>query len=194
MAAAGTLLSDLTSSGGDGDLVQKILSDMNIPTEQPQRALPPPMPTSAPQSYSQSYSTQPMTMDSRIPTSHMIGNEHPSSADFAAAMQGIQGMQGMQGIQGMQALPGSIPTKPEYHPPSKNLYSSVINEIKIPLLVTLLFFIFSLPPIRILVAHYMPTLIRATGEFHMTGLVAVSMVVGLTFWFLQRIIAPLISL
>ena len=34
MAAAGTLLSDLDGSGGggDGDLVQKILSDMNIPS------------------------------------------------------------------------------------------------------------------------------------------------------------------
>jgi hypothetical protein len=43
MAAAGTLLADLDTQGGggDGDLVQKILSDMNIPTGEQRRPAPP---------------------------------------------------------------------------------------------------------------------------------------------------------
>ena len=217
MAAAGTLLSDLDGSGtvgGDGDLVQKILSDMNIPSDSSQGtgafrgSSPPPLPAQTPQSYNQmAGSTQPMTMDSRIPTSHMIGNEHPTPADFAAAMVGSRvdpgAMYGnasasasaghaypQQQGQG-QPIPGSMPYDAT---PSKNIYGTILGEIKIPAIVALLFFVFSLPPVRVLVAHYMPSLIKATGEFHITGLLVISMMVGITFWILQRIIAPLLSL
>jgi hypothetical protein len=104
MAAAGTLLADLDGqSGSDGDLVQKILSDMSIPTNS-QRVAPPPLPAQAP-IYQQQMggSTAQMSMDSQIPRSHMIGNEHPSPADFASAM-GSHGPVGMQ-MPGMQ-MPG----------------------------------------------------------------------------------------
>jgi hypothetical protein len=200
MAAAGTLLSDLDGSGGgggDGDLVQKILSDMNISSDgqgqgQGQRHanIPPALPA---QSYNQmSGSTQPMTMDSHIPTSHMIGNEHPTPADFAAAMAGAHAQQPIYAPVQQHTMP--VPGAVAYEAPSKNIYSTVISEIKIPFVVAILFFIFSLPPIRVLVAHYMPGLIKATGEFHITGLLVISSMVALTFWILQRIIAPLLSL
>ena len=214
MAAAGTLLSDLDgsgTSGGDGDLVQKILSDMNISSDGGQgsgafrgSSSPPPMPAQTPHSYNQMpSSTQPMTMDSQIPTSHMIGNQHPTPADFAAAMAGarvdpgamyapVNPMMNYGQGQGQQQQP--IPGSAAYDPPSKNIYGSILGEIKIPAVVALLFFVFSLPPVRVLVAHYMPSLIKATGEFHITGLLAISIMVGVTFWVLQRIIAPLLSL
>lgn len=204
MAAAGTLLADLDgqSGGGDGDLVQKILSDMNIPTGQ--RSAPPPLPAQTPVYQQQmASSTSQMNMDSHIPTSHMIGNEHPSPADFAAAMgshagpqaygphggmgQGQGQGQGMPGMPGMQ-YGGAAPE------PSKNFYGKFLEEMKVPFVVAILFFLFSLPPIRVLLAHYMPTLIKQTGEFHTTGLLAVSVIVGSTFWVLQRVIAPLLSL
>jgi len=200
MASAGTLLSDLDGSGGgDGDLVQKILSDMNIPTQDAgMRAPPQPMPVQRHenQGYEQEPNTnQHITMDSRIPTSHMIGNEHPTQAEFAAAMIGMgssnqgvamsgAGMQ-MPGMPGMQA-PASEPTK--------NLYTYIVNEIKIPFVVAILFFIFSLPPIRIILSHYMPSLIRPTGEFHISGLLVISLTMGATFWLMHRVIAPLLSL
>ena len=198
MASAGTLLSDLGGGGsaGDGDLVQKILSDMNIPTQQP-RSVPPPMPAPTPKEYTQATnSTQPIAMDSRIPTSHMIGNEHPTPADFAAAMIGVANARpdiAMNAAPVGAPMPGASAT-PQYETPSKNLYGYIVDEIKVPFVVAILFFVFSLPPIRILVAHYMPTLIRATGEFHITGLLVISALVGATFWTLQRVIAPLLSL
>jgi hypothetical protein len=201
MAAAGTLLADLDSqSGGDGDLVQKILSDMNVPTNS-QRASPPPLPAQAP-IYQQQMgsSTAQMTMDSQIPQSHMIGNEHPSPADFASAMgQGMQGMGGMGGMQGMPGMPGmpgmqGIPGIAYSAEPSKNIYGRVIDELKVPFVVAMLFFLFSLPPIRVLISHYIPSLIKQTGELHTTGLLTVSALVGVTFWVLQRVIAPLLSL
>jgi hypothetical protein len=112
----------------------------------------------------------------------------PGAMYAAAPMQGNPMMP--MGPMAGQAIPGSA----AYDPPSKNIYGSILGEIKIPAVVALLFFVFSLPPIRVLVAHYMPSLIKATGEFHITGLLAISIMVGMTFWILQRIIAPLLSL
>jgi hypothetical protein len=205
MAAAGTLLSDLDGGGGggdgqDGDLVQKILADMNVPSgggDPGRRPIPPPMPTPTPQHYQQMpASHQPMTMDRQIPTSHMIGNEHPTPADFAAAMVGIGGQRA--DIAAMAAPVGPMHGTPipgtVYEPPSKNLYGRIVEELKVPFVVALLFFVFSLPPIRVLVGHYMPRLLQPTGEFHITGLLLASAIVGGTFWLLQRVIAPLLSL
>ena len=202
MASAGTLLSDLDGGegGGDGDLVQKILADMNIPSggggERGMPPPPPPMPQQAPPNYAQMpSSTQGMTMDSHIPTSHMIGNEHPTPADFAAAMAGVASSRpdiaAMAAPVG-QPMPGVMPTT--YEAPSKNLYGTVLQEAKVPLVVAFLFLVFSLPPIRVLIAHYAPSLIRPTGDYHMTGLLTVSVLVGASFWVLQRVIAPLLSL
>jgi hypothetical protein len=197
MAAAGTLLQDLdsSSSGGDGDLVQKILADMNIPTTSTARSVPPPMPTYTPAQHQQvGVGNTSMTMDSQIPTSHMIGNEHPTPADFAAAMTGVAGMRPTEGMMGgapLVAMPGATQT---YEAPSKNLYSRILDELKVPFVVAILFFLFSLPPVRILMAHYVPRFIKATGEFNTMGLAFVALLNGVTFWLLQRVIAPLLSL
>ena len=201
MASAGTLLSDLESSGGgspnDGDFVQKILQDMNIPTGGGGggRSIPPPLPAQAPPMMPPS--TQGLTMDSRIPSAHIIGNEHPTPADFAAAMVGATGRLPQASMAGSPYVPGVMPQQQQqelYEPPSKNWYGRIAEEIKIPFLVSLLFFVFSLSPIRVLVAHYVPALIKNTGDYQVTGLLAVSAAVGLTFWVLHRIIAPLLSI
>lgn len=204
MAAAGTLLSDLDGSGGgggDGDLVQKILSDMNIPSGSGGggsgggRPVPPPM-----QQQGQGQggmnrdpgyagSTQNMTMDSRIPTSHMIGNEHPTPADFAAAMVGAHSMGGP-----FTQAPAEEPMPGFASGAKANIYSRIVQEIKVPFVVALLFFLFSLPPIRVLVSHYMRSMIKPTGELNMVGLLFISLLVGAVFWILQRVIAPLLSL
>jgi hypothetical protein len=211
MASAGTLLSDLDqkSGGNDGDLVNQILSDLNIPTASQNQVAgrgppPPPMPSlsslggqQAPIYQQQmAATTAPITMDSRVPTAHIIGNEHPTPADFAAAMTGMAGVRpNEQMLQGspVGAMPGAYPSQQVYEPPSKNFYGKILDEVKIPFIVALLFFVFSLPPIRVLVAHYLPTFIKSTGEFTVVGLASASGVVGLTFWILQRIIAPLLS-
>ena len=199
MAAAGTLLSDLDGSGGaDGDLVQKILSDMNIPTNSGARPVPPPMQQGQPQQqqgYNPASSTQNMTMDSRIPTSHMIGSEHPTPADFAAAMVGVASSR--PDVASMSASYTAAPMPGFAEAPaseSKNIYSRIVAEIKVPFVVAILFFIFSLPPVRVLVSHYMRSLIKPTGELNLLGLLFISGIVGAVFWLLQRVIAPLLSL
>ena len=216
MASAGTLLSDLDSSsgGGDGDLVQKILQDMSLPSGGQQRPIPPPLPASTPSSHSMaSNSHMPMTMDSHIPTSHIIGNEHPTPADFAAAMTGLSGARPSEQkvaafaapVDPSLAMPGAYMGQqyaPEqeqrqdiiYPSTKKTLWNRLIDEAKLPFLVGLLFFVFSLPPIRVLFAHYLPRAIKHTGEFNLFGLMIVSLFVGGAYWVLLRIVAPLLSL
>ncbi len=198
MAQAGTLLSDLDgqSSGNDGDLVQKILADMSVPSQRGPPP-PPPMPQQTPPQYNQIPSTTaPMTMDSRIPTTHMIGNEHPTPADFAAAMHGMNMQQGSHAPVGM--MPGaqvySSQQQPPIAPPSKNIYGRILDEIKTPLLVAILFLTFSLPPVRVLIAHYLPSILKPTGDLTMLGLAGLALVAGAVFWVFQRVIAPLLSL
>jgi hypothetical protein len=207
MASAGTLISDLDQQqggGGDGALVDQILRDLNYPTGGQQQAHPqagrgpppPPLPQQQPM-YQQAPTTAPMTMDSRIPTAHIIGNEHPTPADFTAAMTGMAGARPSEHtLMGapVGTMPGAYQQPQVYTPPTKNFYSRVIEEVKVPFVVALLFFVFSLPPIRVLVAHYIPSFIKSTGEFTIIGLGAASAVVGTTFWLLNRVIAPLLSL
>ena len=197
MATAGTLIADLNpgSPTADGDYVQKILSDMNIsntpaaaaPTQRP---LPAPLPAQMP-IYQQQMapSMQQMTMDNQIPNSHMIGGQHPTPADFAAAVIGTPIAQAHGSL-----MPGTAAPVMVTGGEQKNFYGRLLDEIKIPFVVALLFFAFSLPPIRVLIAHYLPSLIKQTGEFQMYGLLAVSGIVGVSFWLLQRVIAPLLSL
>lgn len=198
MAAAGTLLADLDSApgGGDGDLVQKILADMSAPAVQSNRPVPPPMPSFAAQAPTPLASSHSVSMDGRIPTSHMIGNEHPTPADFASAMMSAGAGAGAGPGAGSPYTSGQGHAQPQqvYEAPQKNLSGRILDEIKIPFVVALLFFIFSMPPIRILAAHYVPALIKNTGEFNLMGLMGVSAVVGITFWILYRVIAPLLSL
>jgi hypothetical protein len=193
MAAAGTLLQDLDStSGGDNDLVQRILSDMNAPSGPQTRPPPPPLPQqSQPQDHMMGSGNSHMTMDSTIPTSHMIGNQHPSPADFAAAVAGSRS------DTAFSAMPiGQIPGSQTVAPQQKSwwLTSFLLEELKVPFMAGLLFFLFSLPPIRIVISHYLPSIIKQTGEYSLLGLAIVSLILAMSFWVLQRVVAPLLSL
>lgn len=204
MAAAGTLLQDLDStSGGDNDLVQRILSDMNAPSSPQARPPPPPLPMqSQPQDQMMGSGNSHITMDNTIPTSHMIGNQHPSPADFAAAVAGSRSpdmsfnampVGQMPGMSGMSGMPGSVVLPPKTS--GLSWFSSLLlEEVKVPFMAGLLFFLFSLPPIRIVISHYIPSIVKQTGEYSLLGLAIVSLILSSSFWILQRVVAPLLSL
>ena len=95
-----TLLSDLDSSpgsGGDGDLVDQIIKEMN---GGPQGAnmFTPPQPPPSPAMMPSNPGMMPVQMsntalsshhmDNGPATAHMIGGAQPTPADFAAAMHG----------------------------------------------------------------------------------------------------------
>lgn len=206
MASSGTLLSDLEgspSAGGDTDLVKKIFADMNSgstanPLMPSQGMIMSPNPNSIAQ----------VAMDNIPATSHIIGKDHPTPGDFAAAMHGVPRMEG----QGMGAPPPPMPATaypaqgqwatytnpqmamPMMQEPKKNMYAQIANELKIPILVSILVFVFSLPFLNILFSHYAPMLLKPTGDLTTMGLLLKSLLAGLSFWLLQRVIAPLIAL
>lgn len=209
MASSGTLLSDLDSSGGggDNDLVKKIFADMNVgsptnPMMQPQGGvIMSPNPNSV----------QQHSMDTVPATSHIIGKDHPTPGDFAAAIHGVPRMEGQMGgmappppmpaggmmAQGQQwapyanQMPQQMPIMAE---PKKNIYARVAEELKTPILVAILVFVFSLPFLNILFSHYAPLLLKPTGDLTTVGLLIKSVLAGASFWLLQRVIAPLVSL
>ena len=194
---SGTLLSDLDSSSSDGDLVQKILNDMNEAPPAPQVTSRQPTPAGSNQihpSVINSPNPNSITshsMDNGPATAHMIGNEHPTNADFASMMNSKQYNQHQQ-QQWQQYNQPSAPSNQPYVP-KKQWYSSFLSEMKTPILVSLLFFVFSLPFLNILFAHYIPYLVKGTGELTMVGLVVKSLLAGIVFWILHRIVAPLLT-
>ena len=194
---SGTLLSDLDTSSSvnssDGDLVQKILNDMNDAPPAPQvtsRQATPAGHNQIHPSVINSPNPNSITnhsMDSGTATAHMIGNEHPTNADFASMMNSKQ-----QYHQQQQWQQPVVAAPPPYVPKNQ-WYSSFITELKTPVLVSLLFFVFSLPFLNILFAHYIPYLVKGTGELTIIGLIVKSLLAGLVFWIFHRIVAPLLT-
>lgn len=202
---SGTLLSDLDTSGGmnsnDDGAVQRILNEMNS------GGSPPPMPSmqlQAPQVQSRQptpvqqvmsspnpNSTVQYQMDSAPPTAHIIGGEHPTSGDFAQMM--YTGRQPQQYVnQNQYAQP--MQQQMMYMPPvnKKNWYSDIATEAKTPLLVSLIFLVFSLPFVTLLISHYLPSFVKGSGELTTIGLLIKSLLAGSSFWVLHRIVAPLL--
>ena len=192
MSSSGTLLSDLQQSGspGDDDLVKQIFKDMNQPVSTGSMVNSP-----NPNTYA------PIAMDPNPATSHVIGRDHPTPADFAAAMHGVRdnagGMPNMmpppQG-QFMHQAQGQWQGQQAPEGNKRNIYSRVADEVKTPILVTLLVFIFSIPVVNVLFSHYIPSLVKPTGDLTTVGVLVKSVLAGATFWILQRVVAPLISL
>lgn len=192
-----TLLSDLDSgpsSGKEGDLVQQILNEMNGGADSAPMAPPPPAPAQFPSN--PGVLPAPMsptalaahTMDAGPATAHVIGGSHPTPADFAATMGG-----------GSMAAytPPSHPSPRAAYPvtgPKRSFAQKFAEEFKLPVLVSILVFVFSLPVVNILFAHYIPSMVLPTGQLTTVGLIIKSFAAGASFWVLQRIIVPLLSL
>ena len=197
-----TLLSELDSAPaqGDGDFVQNILNEMNGgvgPTN------PPIQPPPAAGGFNQGVinapnpnTMAPRQMDSAPNMAHMIGNSQPTPADFAqmmntsggpvAAAQG--GDQWGASYQPQQQRAASPP------PPKRSWLARSIDELRVAFFVVILVFMFSLPVVNFLFAYYVPSMVKSTGELTMIGLLVKSVAAGASFWVLQRVIVPLLSL
>jgi len=188
-----TLLSELDSSpaSGDGDFVQSILNEMN-------GGPPPPQPP--PASFSQGMinapnpnTVAPHAMDNGPITAHMIGNSHPTPADLTQIMNthvvaAPQGGGGMGGAAYQQA-----PQPPIYAPIKRSWLSRTADDLRSTISIVILVFVFSLPIVNFLFAHYLPWTVKSTGELTWIGLLVKSVLAGITFWILQRVVVPLLS-
>jgi hypothetical protein len=82
--------------------------------------------------------------------------------------------------------------KKEEEPASKNWQAEWADEFKIPILVAIVTLIVTLPAVNLLISHYAPKLLRPGGDLNTYGLVARALLSGALFWFLQRVVAPLV--
>lgn len=196
MATAGTLLSDLDGKtpvlNHDDDLVNKILADMNVPSQNnPVMNAPPPMGhgnrmISAPNPNS----TYPHGMDPATPTAHLIGKDYPTAADFANVMHSGGLSHGGSAFQAMAPPPAYPTLLPSVQ---GNAYSEIIAQLKQPLLVAILIFLVSLPALHVLIGHYFPSMIRLGGDLTTVGLMLKSAIGGFLFWFIQKVLVPLMA-
>jgi hypothetical protein len=205
MANAGTLLSDLDGKAplaGDGDLVKMIYQDMNSGQDMrpgmPSAMAPggvqgPMMPMPPPQQ-----STQQYQMDPGPHTAHIIGGQHPTSADFAQMLQ--------SSAPGFAAAGNwaSVPQAPQQAQLAAQIASMqasqgkawsnfIGDELKTPVLIAILVFIINLPFISVLVAHYAPWMLKSSGDMNIYGQLSKSLLVGGLFWGANRIILPLLG-
>ena len=207
MATAGTLLSDLDSkapvlNSKDDDLVNKILADMNIPSQSNPIMNSPPPPSGNGNRMINSpnpNTTYPMSMDPATATAHMIGKDYPTSADFANVMHSPSYSHGgssfadvgpymqqhpMHQMQQMQQ-PTLVSSS------NGNIYAEIINQIRQPLLVAIIIFLVSLPVLNVLIGYYVPSLLRIGGDLTTAGMGLKALFGGFLFWFIQKIIVPL---
>jgi hypothetical protein len=198
MATAGTLLSDLGSSpgGGDGDIVQRILADLNT-TESASnpvmQTMPPPGGNGRVINSPNPNTTYPLAMDPSTANAHMIGKAYPTAGDFAEMMQqGSPSMSQGQQFQQMSQGGGSPPILTQLSN-GKGWFADYINQLRQPLLVAIIFFVVSLPVINVLLGHYMPSLLRASGDLTTIGLLVKSLGAGVLFWIILNILVPLVS-
>ena len=183
-----TLISELDSAPalGDGDFVQNILAEMNGGSRQ------------VINEPSSNTAMAPRVMDNGPATAHVIGNQHPTPGDFAKAMNTHQGQAQVQASNdmgsGQAAYNTPAPVAPRPAPAKKSWLSRIFDEFRMPLLVTIIVFIFSLPVVNFLFAHYIPWMVLATGQLTTVGLLIKSLAAGSAFWIGQRVVIPLLSM
>lgn len=197
MASGGTLLSQLDEKAPvfgnkDDDLVNKILADMNLPSQSNPIMNAPPPPSGNGSRIIQSpnpNSTYPIAMDPATATAHLIGKDYPSAADFANLMHAPGFSHGGSSFASVQPIPSPQPTLIDTT--KNNMYADIISQVKQPLLVSIIIFIVSLPVINVLIGHYIPSLLRIGGDLTTAGLVVKSLFGGFLFWFIQKVLVPL---
>lgn len=189
-----TLLSDLdsTPAAGDGDFVQNILNEMNG------GGAPPPAVGATNQVMINSpnpNTVAPHAMDNRPITSHMIGNSHPTPADFTQMVNTHQPVGAPQetGTMGGAAYTPQEPVYAPQPPPKRSWFLRTADDFRVAFFVAILFFFFSLPVVNFLFAHYIPSMVKTTGELTWIGLLVKCLMAGMAFWVLQRVIVPLLS-
>lgn len=198
MASAGTLLSDLDGKAPvfskDDDLVNKILADMNMPSSSNPIMSAPPPPSGNGSRMIQApnpNSVYPMATDPSIATAHLIGKEYPSTADFANLMHAPSYSHG--GSSYASVAPHQMVAPPTLVETKGNFYSDILAQIKQPILVAIIIFLVSLPVLNVLIGHYVPSLLRIGGDVTTAGLVVKSAIGGFLFWFIQKVLVPLMA-
>lgn len=197
-----TLLSELDSAPGqgDGDFVQNILNEMNggsAPSNPPAPIQPPPALGGSNHGVMNAPNPNtiaPHQMDNAPITAHMIGNSQPTPGDFAHMMNSNGPAAAPQGGDQWGAATAAPSRAVAPAAPKRSWIARGLDEFRVPFFVAIIVFIFSMPVINFLFAHYLPSMVKSTGELTLVGLAIKSLAAGASFWTLQRVIVPLLSL
>lgn len=203
MSTAGTLLSDLDSkspASPDNDLVNKIMADMNSSGINPvmqgghhNMGNLGPSPSGRVISSPNSNSIYPMASDPATATAHMIGKDYPTAGDFANLMHHGYAPS-PQAMAQAQAANNTMPILTQLSTYKDNWYNRIMDQLRQPILVALIVFITSLPVIHILIGHYLPSLLRPGGDLTTLGLICKSALAGGLFWFINKVLVPLVAI
>jgi hypothetical protein len=200
MASAGTLLSDLDTkppvlNNKDDDLVNSILADMNIPSQaNPVMNAPPPSGNGRVISAPNPNSVYQQAIDPATASAHLIGKDYPTPADFANLMNSQAMAHGGSQFANAGLHQPQVQQQPTLIETAKgNMYSEIIAQLKQPLLVAIIIFIVSLPVINVLIGHYLPSLLRIGGDLTTAGMVVKALFGGFLFWFIQKVLVPLMA-
>jgi hypothetical protein len=193
MASAGTMLSDLGDSpGGDSDFVQRILADLNTTgsgSNPVMQQMPPPAGNGRVVNSPNPNTTSQLAMDPATATAHMIGKAYPTPADFATMMNQGNYSASPQ-LQQQFQQPQPMLTQLSH---GKGWMTDALNQLRQPLLVAIIFCIMSLPVINVMFGHYMPSLLRASGDLTTIGLLVKSLAAGGLYWIILNVLVPLVS-
>jgi len=165
-----TPLDKLDSPGSsDAGLVNKILADMNGPNEAMFQQQPMRMVLSEPPVNSM----QERVMDPAPATAHMIGNSSPTPQDFSSMMSSSSYSQ----IPQQQPQQIQMPAVPQ----KSDMFGSILERLKAPLVVAALFFLLNLPVFHTSIMAYAPWAFRSGSELSWVGLVLLSVLAGSLF-------------
>lgn len=209
----GTPIDKLTEGpmgSSDDDLVNAIFKDVQKPSALSNPVMSqntglhmgapmPPAGARAPMVVNNQGQQMPHMPDPMVASAHMIGSAHPTQADFQQMMMASNQYNGNMGGgyppagYGNGGYGGNGPMI-QAEAPKKNWNAIWVDELRQPFIVMIILFVITLPWFHLLVSHYAPQLLKPTGEFTTIGLVSRAALGGALFWFLQRIVAPLIVL
>jgi hypothetical protein len=205
MSTGGTMLSDLgdaTPVAGDGDLVKRILADLNT-TESPMNpvvqggrpvaSMPPPGSNGRMISAPNPNTTYPLAMDPATATAHMIGKDYPSAADFASMMGGPAAYAGAMPPMHVAARPAAQQPVLAQLTNGKGWSADLMVQLKQPLFVALIVLFISLPVVNVMIGHYMPSLLRVGGDLTTMGLIVKALGAGALYWALVNVVVPLVA-
>ena len=65
--------------------------------------------------------------------------------------------------------------------------------MKVPFLIAIIVFIVNLQFLSVLVAHYAPWMLKASGDMNLYGQISKALLAGIVFWASNRIILPLLG-
>lgn len=139
-------------------------------------------------------------MDPATATAHMIGKDFPTNGDFAA-MMGQGSPAGSYAPAGLGQQPQQFQQQQQQQSQpvlaqlqqGKGWFMNIINQLRQPILVAIIFCIVSLPVINVMLGYYLPSLLKSNGDLTTIGLLAKSIFAGVLYWTLLNIIVPLVA-